>query len=608
MPSTDQPFIDAGMTRQVSARSRWQFEIGFAFITLLAIAVTLSIVGRHAGWPDNDEFTSQAFETQIYAAHFRQLDFFPIWSSSDAFGLGTPLPLYYHKVFFAVSGVAFLLLGNVKATLVLSLGLFMLVGVYGMRAALGVITRRRLLITVGALSFIFTNYAFTDWLVRGDFAEFSAMMIVPWLLWWCLRLVKVGTASFAIIPIMLLLVLAHNLTALSSIIVLLAALATCLVVGGLSSLQKVGRRLVISVVAVAVILSPLILAEVRFNRYYSPASKATQGPFRASRNFVAAGDYFWNSGFRWLTDYASRTPSRPNSLAVQIDFAIWIPIALALPILLVVFLRRRHSFTASTSAPVMVFVFGALAVYMFFQFPVSRPLYKIISPLEILQFPWRMMVFITPLGVLAAVMLGDALFDRTALRSPAFSPVLSLAWLASFVALSPLFATFQNYGFLSNAILVAPRYQTFGQPPLLYAAEYLPQIKKESSFATLATYQGLLATHRLTEPLPGGNKATARGGGPGTRRATTCTVVEPKKTKFEALKIQLTVTCDRATKLALPISYNAYTTITATNTRGGSRPVSYLHIPNDPRIIVEVSSTKPEHLVITLPSLFKVLF
>lgn len=608
MPSIDHTCIDTDATREVSARNRWQFEIGFGFITLLAVALTLSIVGRHAGWPDNDEFTSQAFETQIYAAHFRQLDFFPVWSSSDAFGLGTPLPLYYHKVFFAVSGVAFLMLGNIKATLVVSLGLFMIVGVYGMRAALGVITRRRMLITVGALGFIFANYAFTDWLVRGDFAEFSAMMIVPWLLWWCLRLVKDGTASLAIIPIMLLLVLAHNLTALSSIIVLLAALATCVVLGGWSVLKKIGRRLVISIVAVAVILSPLILAELRFNRYYSPASKATQGPFRASRNFVASGDYFWNSGFRWLTDYASRTPSRPNTLAVQIDFAIWIPIALALPILLFVFLRRRHSFDTRFSAPVMVFLFGALAIYLFFQFPVSRPVYKVISPLEILQFPWRMMVFITPLGIIAVVMLADALFHTTPRTLAAVAPVLSLAWLASLLALSPLLATFQNYGFLANAILVAPRYQTFGQPPLLYAAEYLPQIKKEKSLTTLETYEELLDTYHLAEPLPGGSAATGRGDGPGTRRAATCTVIEPKNTKFEALKIQLSVTCDRATELALPISYNAYTTITATNSHGGSRPVPYLYVPNDPRIIVEVRSTKTEHLVITLPSILKVLF
>ena len=145
--------------------------MGFAFVTMLAVALALSIVGRHAGWPDNDEFTSQAFETQIYSAHFRQLDFFPVWSTSDAFGLGSPLPLYYHKAFFVVSGTAYLILGNIKATLVLSLGLFMVVGVYGMRAALSVITKRRLLITVGALGLIFTNYAFTDWLVRGDFAE-----------------------------------------------------------------------------------------------------------------------------------------------------------------------------------------------------------------------------------------------------------------------------------------------------------------------------------------------------------------------------------------------------------------------------------------------------
>ncbi len=143
----------------------------------------------------NDEFASQAFETQIYSAHFRQLDFFPVWSTSGAFGLGSPLPLYYHKAFFVVSGTAYLIPGDIRATLVLSPGAFMVVGVYGMRTALSVITTRRMLITVGELGLIFTNYASTDWLVRGDFAEFSAMMPIPWVLWWCHKLVTTAAVS-----------------------------------------------------------------------------------------------------------------------------------------------------------------------------------------------------------------------------------------------------------------------------------------------------------------------------------------------------------------------------------------------------------------------------
>ena len=33
----------------------------------------------------------------------------------------------------------------------------------------------------GALLLVFSNYAYTDWVVRGAFGEFAAFMLVPWL-------------------------------------------------------------------------------------------------------------------------------------------------------------------------------------------------------------------------------------------------------------------------------------------------------------------------------------------------------------------------------------------------------------------------------------------
>ena len=149
MLSTDLGSVGTRSTAHFAGASRWKFEAGFALVTLLAITIILSIVGRHSGWPNNDEGTTQAFETEIYSAHFRQLDFFPIWSSSDSYGLGSPLPLYYHKAFFMVSGLLYLLLGNIKSALVLGIAIFMVVGVYGMRMALHTITKRKLLVVLG---------------------------------------------------------------------------------------------------------------------------------------------------------------------------------------------------------------------------------------------------------------------------------------------------------------------------------------------------------------------------------------------------------------------------------------------------------------------------
>ena len=143
-----------------------------------------------------------------------------------------------------------------------SIAAFMVVGVYGMRAAASVITESKVLIVVAAYGLIFTNYAFMDWLVRGDLAEFSAMMLIPWLLWWCLRLVTRQWASFAIIPIVVLLVYAHNLIGVSAVIPIALALTTVLFFHGFSGMRAVLRRMVISTAVVVALLLPLLICQI----------------------------------------------------------------------------------------------------------------------------------------------------------------------------------------------------------------------------------------------------------------------------------------------------------------------------------------------------------
>ena len=86
--------------RRAGGGVNWKFELLFAAATLAAVALILLIVFRLAGWPIGQAFGNYLLLVRIYAVHFRHLDFFPVWSSSDAYGMGTPVLLYYHKTYF----------------------------------------------------------------------------------------------------------------------------------------------------------------------------------------------------------------------------------------------------------------------------------------------------------------------------------------------------------------------------------------------------------------------------------------------------------------------------------------------------------------------------
>src|SRR4051812_30711815 len=91
-------------TRALTSRPE---VIALALFTLVVVLVSLRPVLHAAGWPVNHDGAKMFFRTQVFASHFSQGDLFPVWSGSDAFGLGTPMPTYYQRLYFSLAGGLF---------------------------------------------------------------------------------------------------------------------------------------------------------------------------------------------------------------------------------------------------------------------------------------------------------------------------------------------------------------------------------------------------------------------------------------------------------------------------------------------------------------------
>ena len=579
------------------------FEVGFGILVLGAAALILSLVGRSSGWPIGQAFNNEFILVSLYAAHFRHLDFFPVWSSSDGLGLGTPVLLYYQKAYFYVAGFIFVVLGqgSLKTTLILTTAIFLVVGAYGMRLALSVVTESRTLRTVGAVGFLFTNYVFTDWLLRGDLPEFSAMMIVPWLLYWCLNLVKNRRVSMVLIPVLPLLVDAHSAIGLISIFTLVVALVTFVSVAGFRALRRVGPRLLVAGGGAAVLLAPTLLAEVRFSTYFDPASKVTHND-TVSQNFVSFWSYFYDDAHKWL--------SSSGHLDLQIDFAIWIPIALALLALLAIRLitgrPHRADLARLVDLPCLVFLGVSGLIYLVLQLRISLIVYRILSPLLVIDFSYRMLTFMIPIGLIVVVMVADVLFRRYP-RS-AIPHLGAVAWLLSLIVLSPITSTWTvQYGVLAKP----------GQFPSL-------ALSMPPAHIDYRTYKGFFAFNNLLylEYLPkvytaGGSELYSDGplytklhrhqDGAASLSNVPCTVLSPTKVPLESLSLTYQIACSGPTEVALPVTYNAFSSVFVKDTAGGLHRIPYFHRKTDPRMIIKVHSSKSETVVVHLPTLWGVL-
>jgi hypothetical protein len=584
-------------------RRRWVYELAYAMLVLGAAALILSLVGRAAGWPLGGEYFNELILVPLYAAHFRHLDFFPVWSSSDGLGLGTPVLLYYQKAFFYVAGAIFILLGGaLKPTLVVTIGIFLAVGAYGMRRALQMVTDSRLLQVVGSVGFLFTNYVFTDWLARGDLPEFSAMMIVPWLLFWCLNLVKNRRVSLLLIPIMALLVDAHSAIGLLSLFTLAVTMITFVGFAGLKGLRAIAPRLIVAVAGATVLLAPTLLAELRFSQYFDPASKVTH--FAAiSNDFVGFGSYFYQGSHRWLV--------ASNVNFVQIDFAIWIPIGIALVAAIIFWAitgKRpdRTPWGRCFNGPSMVLLLTALCIYLVLQLRISLAFYQFLSPLESIDYPYRMLAFITPIGVILVVAIGHSIFRS--FPTSALPKVVALVWLMSLIVISPITSTWsvpkfpltppgQFPGTWLSVPLRYVNYETYdgfvGFDGILFD-EYLPKVY-DSEGGEL--YDDGALYHQLHSHQHGAASLSA----------VPCSVTVPTRSPLESLELTYSVTCAGGTRFALPVTFNAYSSVFAKTDGQKLHKIRYYHVATDPRIIIDIPSSKTEHIVVHLPTLWGVL-
>jgi hypothetical protein len=201
-----------------------------------------------------------------------------------------------------------------------------------------------------------------------------------------------------------------------------------------------------------------------------------------------------------------------------------------------------------------------LSICLFLQLKASYFVYRLLSPLQVINFPWRMLAFITPIGIVLVVVIADGLM-RTH-PNEALWGGLAAAWVCSLIVLSPVVPLTSGVAtsFYSMSAFTAPKaidYRTFG------------------GYFTTADYpKGPLYTVFLPRVLtPNGREITSSAtgylyarlhgsqGGAQSLTDVPCSVLGPTDAPLETLQLTFSVNCAGATRLALPVSYNGYSSI-----------------------------------------------
>lgn len=389
-------------------------------LTALALFsfVTLKPLWESPGWPDNHEHDSFVKRNIIYAQHFSFNDFIPIWSSLDNNGFGSPEPLFYHKLFYLVSGWLQFITGNVKLSLILGILFFLVLGaagVYGMGRGLGI---SRLFSSIGSLLFITANYTVTNWLIRGALAEFSAAMLIPWALMYFLRSLRSSKIHIGLAISLGLIFLGHSVICYFLILIFAVVLLFMLFCKATKLSIFSFRSLLTSVLVFTAITGPYTLAMAAFSSDYD-MERIVPPLYHPVNQFRPMWRYFWNDwvwGRTW------------EHLTVQLDLPIILMIAAGF--IGLIFTPRRspsetHESTLQHLMPILPLII-LFAMILILQDSISALFYERFPGALFLQFPWRLLGVMTPVMIVMAMYLIERVFPGFVAKAIAG---LCLVWM-----------------------------------------------------------------------------------------------------------------------------------------------------------------------------------
>jgi len=318
------------------------------------------------------------FDTGIKAGHL-----LPRWSADFWLGLGSPLfnfnqPLFFYLAeFFHLLG--FGLVTSIKATVILgmALGFFFMYlfakSIWGKEGGF-----------ISAVVFTFYPYHLALVYIRGAFAEFFALSLIPMILFSFLRLAQTKKLGYFLLSSLslALLILEHNIVALFFSPLLVVYLIVIFWKDFKKKIIIFGLAIIVSFNLAAFFIGPAF-----YELKYLGVEGVTTGKFDFHNNFLKIKDFFL---FEW-------------SDAKYFQLGI-ISLIIIVAVLFILGFRRKN--LNEFEKKNLFFFFIIFLFSSFLTLSVSTFIWENIPIINYIQFPWRLIGFqAIAFGIMGGVLL-----------------------------------------------------------------------------------------------------------------------------------------------------------------------------------------------------------
>ncbi|NES24362.1 MAG: hypothetical protein F6K41_37000, partial [Symploca sp. SIO3E6] len=346
------------------------------------------------GWPLNHENLSFFERVEVFRIAMQAGDFFPLWTPFAHNGYGSPFPFFYHRLYTTVVALIALLIHSTYWSVKISIPLFLTCGAVGMHKTAKLMQLRSLSCIAAALLLVFANYTFTDWLIRGAMAEFSAFMLIPWLLYYGMKVIRGEPLSgIGLGLVTSLIFFAHSIIFYYAMLPIMVIFALSFWDGKSKFIflkQSVINLLIffwLLLINISIYALAIILIKPDFNL------EALTNVIDISKQFTSFFDYLVYIKFDW--------GHTGGGYSVEIGRGITISLILIGIIIKIAIHKSILDLkTSQEKSKILIFLILSTIIFVHLQFPLALWFYKLAPGAAYLQFPWRLLTFLTPILIL----------------------------------------------------------------------------------------------------------------------------------------------------------------------------------------------------------------
>lgn len=156
-------------------------------IYLVPVLLSCWPVLHVSGYPYNQSGLHIFERVEIFRLAIESGDLFPIWTPLANQGYGSIFPLALPRLYYQTIGFLAYFLGTSELAVKVSVPLLLTLGAMGMHHTARQLGLKFTFCLSAAILLLFANHTYTNWLLRMAMSEFTAAMLIPWFIYYGLK-------------------------------------------------------------------------------------------------------------------------------------------------------------------------------------------------------------------------------------------------------------------------------------------------------------------------------------------------------------------------------------------------------------------------------------